>query len=188
MLPSVSFNTLHDGSCSISFRIPWTKTTCEEGASVIATAWKDLLCPYAAMSNHLDINHDAPYSMSLFAHSSTISGKWEYLTKYKFINFCIGVWSNAALAHVLGHSFRIGGAVELLLAGVPPEIIAATGGWTSLAFLLYWRQMEEILPMSASKAYWRSHVDDLVKLFEQLHVDQRIPSNLLSAPDNILEL
>jgi hypothetical protein len=104
------------------------------------------------------------------------------------MDFCIGVWSNAALAHVLGHSFWIDGTVELLLAGVPPEIIAATGGWTSLAFLLYWRRMEEILPMSTSKAYQRSHVDDLAKLFEQFCVDHRIPSNLLSAPDNILKL
>ena len=46
--------------------------------------------------------------------------------------FCTDVWLKAALAHVLGHSFRIGDAVELLLAGVPPEIVAATGGWTSL--------------------------------------------------------
>jgi hypothetical protein len=99
MLPSVSFNTLCDGSRSVSFQIPWTKTTREEGASVIATAWKDSLCPYAAMRNHLNINHDAPYSMSLFAHSSTISGKWEHLTKYKFMDFCVSVWSNAAISH-----------------------------------------------------------------------------------------
>ena len=104
------------------------------------------------------------------------------------MEFCVGVWATAALAHVQGHSFRIGGAVELLLAGVPPEIVAATGGWTSLAFLLYWRRMEEILPMSTSKAYRRSHVDDLAKIFEQFRVDNRIPSNLLSAPDNIVEL
>ena len=104
------------------------------------------------------------------------------------MEFCAGVWADATLAHVQGHSFRIGGAVELLLAGVPPEIVAATGGWTSLAFLLYWRRMEEILPMSTSKAYKRSHVDELAKIFEQFRVDNRIPSNLLSAPDNILEL
>jgi hypothetical protein len=61
--------------------------------------------------------------------------------------------SLAMLAHILGHSFHIGSAVKLLLAGVPPEIVAATGRWTSLAFLLYWHRMEEILPMSTSKAY-----------------------------------
>ena len=140
------------------------------------------------MRNHLSINHDTPPSTSLFAYTSSISGKCEHLTKYKFMEFCVGVWSDTALAHVQGHSFRIGGAVELLLAGVPPEIVAATGGWTSLAFLLYWRRMEEILPMSTSKAYQRSHVDELAKLFEQFRVEHHIPSNLLSAPDNVLEL
>lgn len=104
------------------------------------------------------------------------------------MEFCVGIWADAALAHIQGHSFCIGGAVELLLAGVSPEIVAATGGWTSLAFLLYWRRMEEILPMSTSKAYRRSHVDDLAKVFEQFRVDHRIPSNLLSVPDNILDL
>jgi hypothetical protein len=75
------------------------------------------------------------------------------MLKHNSLTFVTGIWSSALLAHVLGHSFRIGGAVELLLASVPPEIITATGGWTSLAFLLYWQCMEEILLMSTSKAY-----------------------------------
>ena len=107
------------------------------------------------------------------------------MTKYKFMDFCADVWSKVALAHVLGHSFRIGGAVELLLAGVPPEIVAATGGWTSLAFLLYWRRMEEILPMSTSRAYQRSHVDALAKIFEKFRVDNRIPLNFVALRDPV---
>jgi hypothetical protein len=110
------------------------------------------------------------------------------MTKYRFMDFCTDVWSRAALAHVLGHSFRIGGAVELLLAGVPPEIVAATGGWTSLAFLLYWRRMEEILPMSTSKAYQRSHVDALAKIFEKFRVDNHIPSNFFPSHDFVDDL
>ena len=106
------------------------------------------------------------------------------MTKHRFLTFCSEVWSKAVLAHVLGHSFRIGGAVDLLLAGVPPEIVAATGGWTSLAFLLYWRRMEEILPMSTSRAYRRAHVDELAKIFEKFRVDNHIPSNLLSSIDH----
>jgi hypothetical protein len=110
------------------------------------------------------------------------------MTKYRFMDFCAGVWSRAALAHVLGHSFRIGGAVELLLAGVPPEIVAATGGWTSLAFLLYWRRMEEILPMSTSKAYQRSHIDDLAKIFEKFRAEHHIPSNFIASSDRVDDL
>ena len=107
------------------------------------------------------------------------------MTKYKFIEFCTDVWSKATLAHVLSHSFHIGGAVELLLAGVPPEIVAATGGWTSLAFLLYWRR---ILPMSTLWAYQRSHVDVLAKIFEKFCVDNLIPSNFIASHDRIIEL
>jgi len=54
-----------------------------------------------------------------------------------FLSFVLGVWQSASLDHVAGHSFCIGGTVFLLLAGVPPEVVAATGGWTSLAFLCY---------------------------------------------------
>jgi hypothetical protein len=110
------------------------------------------------------------------------------MTKYKFMDFCADVWSKAGLAHVLGHSFRIGGAVELLLAGVPPEIVAATGGWTSLAFLLYWRRMEEILPMSTSRAYRRSHVEALAKIFESFRVTHHIPLNLITSHDHVDDL
>lgn len=112
------------------------------------------------------------------------------MSKPVFMAFCTDIWSKATLAHVLGHSFRIGGAVELLLAGVPPEIVAATGGWTSLAFLLYWRRMEEILPMSTSKAYRQSHLDDLAKIFEAFRVSHKIPSQLVShlIDDFVIEL
>ena len=100
----------------------------------------------------------------------------------------MGIWSSTMLAHVLGHSFRISGAVELLLAGVPPEIVAATGSWTSLAFLLYWRRMEEILPMSTSKAYNKAHIDDLATIFEQFRIAHKIPSALIAASDGNLAL
>lgn len=78
--------------------------------------------------------------------------------------------------HISGHSFRIGGAVELLLAGVPPEVVASTGGWTSLAFLLYWRRMEEIIPLSTSKAYNSAQISSLSDTFEQFRIRQNISS------------
>ncbi|KAF8805932.1 hypothetical protein BYT27DRAFT_7224662 [Phlegmacium glaucopus] len=169
----ITFKTLQDGSCSASFRIPWTKTTCEDGASVIVTARDDQLCPCTALRNHLDTNTDIPGTASLFAYM-TPNGQWEHMTKYWFMEFCTTTWTGACLTHVLGH--------------IPPEIVAATRGWTSLAFLLYWRQMEEILPMSTSKAYRRSHIDELAKIFEQFHVNNRIPSNLLASSDCVFEL
>jgi hypothetical protein len=113
-----------------------------------------------------------------------LDGGWEHMSKHEFLSFCTDIWKRAGLAHVMGHSFRIGGAVELLLAGVPPEVVAATGGWTSLAFLLYWRRMEEMLPMSTSKAYRQSQITGLAKIFEDFHIANKIASSLLSVSED----
>ena len=92
------------------------------------------------------------------------------------------------LAHILNHSFQMGGAVELLLAGVPPEVVAATSSWTSLAFLLCWHHMEEVLPMSTSKAYKKAHIDDLTAIFDQFCINNKIPSALIDTSDGLLVL
>jgi len=114
----------------------------------------------------------------LFAYK-TSSGEPKDLLKNEFLNFVTTIWSSAMLTHVLGHSFHIGGAIELLLTGVPPEIVAATRGWTSLAFLIYWRCMDEILPLSTSKAYHQAHLQCLASIFKEFHIAHKIPSTLL---------
>lgn len=50
------------------------------------------------------------------------------------------------------HAFRIGGATELLLQGVPPDVVATQGRWKSQAFLDYWRQINSILPLFISSS------------------------------------
>jgi hypothetical protein len=65
----------------------------------------------------------------------------------------------AGLAHVFGHSYRIGGSVKLLLDGVEPEVIMKLGGWTSLCFLIYWRRLELVLSSRIAKA-WDSRIRD----------------------------
>ena len=89
------------------------------------------------------------------------------------------------MEHIPGHSFRIGGAVELLLAGINPDIVVATGGWTSLAFLLYWRCMEEIIPLSTSRAYKKSHLDHLISIFEDFHSCHGIPHTFMNNIDSL---
>lgn len=181
----IEHRTLPDGTHSVSFHIPWTKTTKEVGASVVLTAQEhSLLCPIAALQNHLTINASIPPSFALFAYTVS-SGHFKNLLKHEFLAFVTDIWSSAGLAHVLGHSFCIGGATELPLAGVPPEVVAAIGGWTSLMFLLYWHRMEEILPMSTSKAYKKSHFDNLASIFEQFHINQKIPAALITASDSL---
>jgi len=164
------------------------KTTKELGASVVLTAQHNSpLCPVAALKNNLAINALIPGTSALFAYM-TSSGQPKNMLKHEFLKFVMGIWSSAMLVHVLGHSFRIGGAVELLLAGVPPEVVAALGGWTSLAFLLYWCRMEEILPMSISKAYNKAHFDNLAHIFEQFRISQKIPLALITASDGSISV
>ena len=143
-LPSFSrilFRVLRDGARSAGFDIPWTKSTRELGATVIVTARRDgdPLCPVTAFKNHLDVN--SSISSTLFTYISS-SGEPKNLLKHEFLNFVTNIWSSAMLAHVLGDSFRIGGAVEhclqesllksLLPLGVgPPSPSYSTGtAWT----------------------------------------------------------
>jgi hypothetical protein len=98
--------------------------------------------------------------MSLFAFWPP-SGSWSHLTRNDFLFLLSNIWASSGLDVVSGHSFRIGGTVSLLLAGVPPEVVAATGGWTSMTFLTYWRQVEDIIALGTSRAYADSDLSRL---------------------------
>ncbi len=69
-----------------------------------------------------------------------------------FLGRCNEVWKEAGLALLTGHCFRIGGATELLLRGVHPDVVAMQGTWNSDAFLKYWRRIETIIPQFVSQA------------------------------------
>ncbi|KAJ3786866.1 hypothetical protein GGU10DRAFT_350429 [Lentinula aff. detonsa] len=148
---------------AISFRIPWSKTTKEDGALVVATAQNSTLstiCPYRAFTLHLEHNNNLPDNFSLFGFLDEF-GRPQHMVKSTFLLFCDRIWKAKGLAYVNGHSFRIGGAVELLIAGVSPEVVAAIGGWTSLAFLIYWRRFQDIIPTHILKAYTPQQVERL---------------------------
>ena len=101
---------------------------------------------------------------------------------FLFLNFVTGIWKDSSLDAVAGHSFRIGGVVILLLAEVPPEVVAAaTGGLTSLAFFLYWRRLEEIIPLCTSNAYNRTQISSLANILEQFRIRNNISQATLSA-------
>ncbi|KAJ7599466.1 DNA breaking-rejoining enzyme [Mycena floridula] len=148
---------------SVHFHIPWTKSTREKGADLSITG-DDIICPGKATHQHLTINSECP--------PNSLSCGW-------FLDRCHGIWRSAGLLLPLGHSFRIGGASELLLAGIPPEVVATIGRWKSLAFLLYWRKIEEILPRSFSRSYDSSRIRELAVAFENFRVAQNIPENVL---------
>ena len=66
---------------------------------------------------------------------------------------------------VFGHSYRIGGSLELLAAGVAPEVVMKLGGWSSLCFLIYWRRLELILPLSITRA-WGARINEFARKHE----------------------
>ena len=76
----VSRRILPNGSISISFRVPWTKTTKEEGATIILTSRDDDLCPVRSLINHLVVNKGAPPSTSFFAYQSP-DGSWTHMLR-----------------------------------------------------------------------------------------------------------
>ncbi|KAJ3792053.1 hypothetical protein GGU11DRAFT_750618 [Lentinula aff. detonsa] len=181
---SISFS-LHPNKTpkSVNFRIPWTKTTKELGASVTGVAQQDelnVLCPFMAMKRHLKINNNLPDQFSLFGYTDE-SGKPQHMVKSTFLAFCDSIWKGKGLLYVQGHSFRIGGAVELLIAKVPPEIVAAIGGWTSLAFLIYWRRFEEILPAHILKAYKPDQISRLKSVLDDYRKTHKIPNSLIDS-------
>ena len=129
---------------------------------MVITGCTDELCGVTALEQHLRANAAVPDNFWLFRYMDE-KGQPKHMAKNVFLAFCYDIWERAAMKHVLGHSFRIGRVVALLLAGVIPEVVAATGGWTSLAFLLYWRRLEEVIPIHISKAYNQVEINTLQK-------------------------
>jgi hypothetical protein len=140
------------GVCDI--KLVWTKMTQTLRGQCLLTAHTDPdvdICPVQAFDNHCCVNHSPLLGTPLFAYRST-SG-WRVITKDVFLAASSLTFKNADLDQVFGHSYRIGGAMDLLLAGVAPEVIMKLGGWTSLCFLVYWRHLERIIPAAIARAW-----------------------------------
>jgi hypothetical protein len=151
-----SFGRVRNGVEFLNFHIPWTKTTKEEGADIILTAVAGPLNPVAAFRHHIEANTSVPDEAPLFAYE-TQTGGWAPMTKSWFMERVSQVWKAAGMpADLEGHGFRIGGASELLMQGVPPDVVATQGRWKSRAFLEYWRRIEAILPMFITRSYFAS--------------------------------
>ncbi|KAJ7649915.1 hypothetical protein FB45DRAFT_730364, partial [Roridomyces roridus] len=152
-----------DGHRVLSIHLVWTKTTTLQGGECILTAVphvKSDLCPVWAFQNHCRINHSPSADTPLFAYRAP-SG-WSYLLKDSFLRSSSTVFRSASLDQVFGHSYRIGGSLELLSTGVAPEMIMKLGGWTSLCFLIYWRRLAEVIPSAISRA-WKDRITEFAR-------------------------
>jgi hypothetical protein len=141
-----------DGVKYSVLHIPWTKTSHIEGADVIISNLDDITNAFTAINHHLTANATVPLDAPFFAYE-TANGGWAAMTKPWFLARCNQVWRSADLLELTGHCFRIGGATELLLRGVPPDVVAVQGRWKSRAFLEYWRKIESILPLFVTASF-----------------------------------
>jgi hypothetical protein len=146
-----------NGSPYTVFHIPWSKTTHGSGADIIASKLDDPTNPVTAFNHHLDANAAVPASAPLFAFE-TSNGNWSPMTRSWFLSRCNSIWKKANLLELTGHCFRIGGASELLLRGIPPDVVAMQGRWKSRAFLEYWRKIESILPLFVTASFKDSRI------------------------------
>ncbi|KAJ6594951.1 hypothetical protein B0H19DRAFT_1247586 [Mycena capillaripes] len=104
-------------------RLPRTKTK-KNGDDVVLVAQATPIDPRVALDMHLLANNFDPNTL-LFTFNSP-NGSTQ-LTKSKFLQRCNEIWQAAGYPRTTGHSFRIGGTTELLLAGVPPDVVKAMG-------------------------------------------------------------
>lgn len=139
--------------------IPFTKTTTTRGALLTFPAVEDHTAPVPAIKHHRQVNASVPDDAPFFAYATNEDPRgWAPMNREWFMARCNEVWAAAGLQTLTGHSFRIGGATELLLRGVPPEIVQVLGGWKSQAFLEYWRSIDDILPLFISGSFTASRL------------------------------
>ncbi|THH17690.1 hypothetical protein EUX98_g9078 [Antrodiella citrinella] len=155
---AIGYHALPNRKEYASFHIPWTKTTKQAGADIVATENDDATSAITALRHHQNANHAVPSSAPLFAFETADQQGWAPMTKPWFLDRCNEVWNDAGLELLTGHCFRIGGATELLLRGTHPDIVATQGGWKSRAFLEYWRKIESILPLFISQSFDKSRL------------------------------
>lgn len=154
----VHFETETDGrAISTGFRVPWTKVTQEEGADICVSEPEAALSTQYAMRQHLHANKNVPAYGSLFAFEKDTGGHHN-MTKSDYLTRVNDIWKTCGLLTVNGHSARIGGATELLLRGVNPDVVAQQGRWSSHSFLLYWRKIQTILPLFINQQFGANRV------------------------------
>lgn len=108
-----------------------------DGADIVASKIDNPTNLVTALDHHLSANSNVPPPAPFVAYE-TAGGGWAPMTRPWFLACCNQVWRAAGLLELTGHCFQIGGASELLLRGIPPDVVAMQGCWKSRASLEYW--------------------------------------------------
>ena len=117
------------------FHIPTTKSSCD-GEDVYWSSQPDPSDPQTALQHHFELNNP-PLSDHLFAWHHP-EGLWP-LTRLAFMTTLKKLCKALDVECFQGHGIRIGATLELLLRGVPFDVVKTIGRWSSEAFLVYLR-------------------------------------------------
>ena len=101
-----------------------------KGCSIQVGATNNVLCPVQAMFCYISSRVSLSFPLFVFANGT-------FLTRSRmsaFLSSVLGTHNN-----INTHSFRIGGATALALAGVPDSTIQILGRWASNCFIRYLR-------------------------------------------------
>jgi hypothetical protein len=132
-------------------RLPHTKTH-QHGEDVVLVDQCEPINPISLLTRHLQIN-DIPHDAHLFSY--TTPQGLRSLTKPLFLRRCNEIWQSLGYPRTTGHCFRIGRTTELLIAGTPPDVVKATGRWSSDSFMRYWRSLDDIAPLYICRLHTR---------------------------------
>jgi hypothetical protein len=127
--------------------LPSTKCSKARGEDIIICQQLPPTDPLGLLEAHLAINIPGPSDLLFsYRHGSSHLP----LVRAKFLSRCNSVWLQNDFPAITGHSFRIGGTTELLVRGVPPDIVKMLSRWSSDSFLRYWRHLDSIAPLYVS--------------------------------------
>jgi hypothetical protein len=129
---------------SCVLRLPSTKAD-RHGQDVVLVDQRAPINPISLLKTHIRVNRVAN-DEHLFSYTSETTGQRVALTKRIFMQRCNAIWQPLGYPRTTGHCFRIGGTTELLIAGIP-DVVRATGRWSSESFLRYWRSLDILAPI-----------------------------------------
>ena len=97
------------------------------------------------------LNQSLPVNTPLFTFK-TADDSWAPKKRNWFMDCCNNAWTTSLIPRLTRHSFHIGNTTHLLLLGVDPFIVMVQGHWKSDAFLSYWKNCKQILPLFIGSA------------------------------------
>jgi hypothetical protein len=124
-----------------NFALPRTKVS-EVGEDVMWTEQPGLADPKEAFERHLSLNAP-PTDGPLFAYRS--GHGHTPMTRTRFLGHLKQACGRLGVKTPHGHSLRIGGTLELLLRGVPFEVVKTKGRWKGESFQRYLREHSAVL-------------------------------------------